>query len=198
MAGLLMMRRSDRDGDGQDDMGGASNLWKLLPGNRSCPSFLTLTHKTMDKRQRSDSAASAVKAMASAAMSPLLPLNHASITENALPFWHNVLCARARDEWSDADLVIAAQLAQCMADMHEETAELRAEGRIIQNERGTMVMNPRNAALEQMARRELALMRSLRMTGRVAGDSRDESGGRRIEAQSRRIRAELEEDDLLA
>jgi len=36
------------------------------------------------------------------------------------------------------------------------------------------------------------------MTGRVAGDSRDESGGRRIEAQSRRIRAELEEDDLLA
>jgi hypothetical protein len=61
-----------------------------------------------------------------------------------------------------------------------------------------MVMNPRNAVLEQMARREMALMRSLRMTGRISGDSRDDAGGRRIEAQSRRIRSELEEDDLLA
>lgn len=152
----------------------------------------------MDKRNRSDSVTSAVKAMASAALAPLMPLEHAGITDDALPFWRNVLCARARDEWTEADLVVAAQLAQCMSDIHKETADLRREGRVIQNGRGTPVMNPRNAALEQMSRRELALMRSLRMTGRVAGDSRDEAGSRLIEAQSRRIREELEEDDLLA
>jgi hypothetical protein len=103
--------------------------------------------------------------------------------------------ARARDEWLEVDLVVAAQLAQCQADIAEEDAALRSEGRVIKNERGTPVMNPRTTVLEQLARREMALMRTLRMGGRIAGDARDEAGKRKIEHQSRRLRGELEEED---
>jgi hypothetical protein len=54
------------------------------------------------------------------------------------------------------------------------------------------------SVLEQFARREMALMRTLRMGGRVAGAARDEAPGRKIERQSREIRKELEDDELLA
>lgn len=106
--------------------------------------------------------------------------------------------ARARDEWTDADLVVAAQLARCQRDIEAESETLDAEGTVVANERGTPVCNPRVSVLEQLARREMALMRTLRMGGRVAGDTRDQSGQRKIQRQSERIRDELEEDELLA
>lgn len=149
-------------------------------------------------RTRADSAASAVKAMVNAAKAPLVPPAQVTLTASALPYWDNVVRARARDEWSDVDLVVAAQLAQCMADMADEDAELRIEGKVVKNDRGTQVMNPRTTVMEQLARREMALMRTLRMGGRVAGDSRDEAGRRKIERESAKLREELEENDLLA
>jgi hypothetical protein len=147
------------------------------------------------KRTRADSAASAVKAMVDAAKPDIAIPDYVSITESAKPFWAGVVRARARGEWIDVDLVVAAQLAQCQADIAEEDESLRLEGRVIKNDRGTPVMNPRTTVLEQLARREMALMRTLRMGGRVAGDSRDEAGKRKIEQQSRRLRGELEEED---
>lgn len=152
----------------------------------------------MTKRIRSDSAASAVKAMVDAAKAGLQPPSYVSITDSAKPYFDAVVCARARDEWTDCDLVVAAQLAQCMADMAEEDDELRVEGRVVKNDKGTQIMNPRTTVLEQLARREMALMRTLRMGGRIAGDARDETGKRAIERQSRKLRDELEEDDFLA
>lgn len=149
-------------------------------------------------RTRSDSAASAVKAMFDASKAPLVPPAYVQLTPSALPYWGDVVRARARDEWTEVDLVVAAQLAQCMADMADEDAELRIEGKVVKNDRGTQVMNPRTTVMEQLARREMALMRTLRMGGRVAGDSRDEAGRRKIARESIRLRDELEEDDLLA
>jgi hypothetical protein len=136
--------------------------------------------------------------MVDAAKEELQPPEYARLTDSAKPYFDAVVRARARDEWAEADLVIATQLAQCMADMADEDAELRIEGKVIENDRGTKVMNPRTTVLEQLARREMALMRTLRMGGRIAGDARDQAGARKIERQSKKLRAELEEDDLLA
>lgn len=147
------------------------------------------------KRTRADSAASAVKAMVDAAKPDVEIPDYVTLTDSALPFWAGVVRARARDEWIDVDLVVAGQLAQCQADIAEEDEALRAEGRVIKNDRGTPVMNPRTTVMEQLARREMALMRTLRMGGRIAGDSRDEAGKRKIERQSRALRGELEEED---
>lgn len=153
---------------------------------------------TKPKRTRSDSAASAVKAMIDAAKDGLQPPPYVRLTDSALPYFEAVSRARARDEWAECDLVVAAQLAQCMADMADEDAELRLEGKVVKNDKGTQIMNPRTTVLEQLARREMALMRTLRMGGRVAGDARDMAGARKVEQQSRKLREELEEDDLLA
>lgn len=150
---------------------------------------------TKPRKSRADSAASAVKAMVAAAQPDIAVPACMTLTDSALPFWPGVVRARTREEWIEVDLVVAAQLAQCQADMSEEDELLRAEGRVIKNDKGTPVMNPRTTVMEQLARREMALMRTLRMGGRIAGDTRDELGKRKVEHQSRKLRRELEEED---
>ena len=150
------------------------------------------------KRTRSDSAESAVKAMLDAAKGEILPPAHIALRERDWPFWAGVVRARARDEWSDADLVVASQLAKCQADIELEQTKLDNEATVIPNERGTMCVNPRVAVLEQYARREMALMRTLRMGGRVAGDATKEAARRSVQRGAEKARAELEDEDLLA
>jgi hypothetical protein len=151
--------------------------------------------KPRTKRARSDSAASAVKAMVNAAKPDIEVPAWVTLTESAKPFWVGVVRARARDEWQEVDRVVAEQLAQCQADIAEEDEALRVEGRVIKNDRGTPVMNPRTTVLEQLARREMALMRTLRMGGRIAGDTRDELGKRKLERGARNARKEVEDED---
>jgi len=150
------------------------------------------------KRTRSDSAESAVKAMTAAALPPLAVPAHVQITEDAKPFWAGIIRARSRDEWIEVDLVIGAQLAQCQADIDAQAKLLREEGSVVVNERGTQVMNPRHSVVEALARREMAIMRTLRFGGKPAGDPRSKAGARKIERESARLRDELSEDPLLA
>ena len=150
------------------------------------------------KRNRADSAASAVKAMFNAAKINIEVPAHVNLRDGDLVFYDGVVRARARDEWTETDLVVAAQLARCLADIEKEQIQLDTEGTVIPNDKGTLVVNPRVSVLEQFARREMALMRTLRMGGRIAGAARDEAPARKIERQSRKLREELEDDELLA
>ena len=150
------------------------------------------------KRTRTDSADSAVKAMIDAAKGQIGPPAHVRLRERDLPFWAGIVRARARDEWSDADLVVASQLAKCQADIELEQETLDGESTVIPNDRGTMCVNPRVAVLEQYARREMALMRTLRMGGRVAGDAQKEASRRSVQRGAEKAREELEDEDLLA
>ena len=110
-----------------------------------------------------------------------------------------ILRARTRDEWAAVDLVVAGQLARCQADIEAESLALEGEGSVIDNQRGTPVMNPRQAVLEQLSRRQMAYMRALRMAGTAAGgDKRDLQAARKMQRQSEQLRDEIAEDDLLA
>lgn len=151
------------------------------------------------KRQRSDSAAAAIQAAKDAA-SPLPDVpSHVRVREKDQPFWVDIVKARARSEWTQADLVVAAQLARCMSDIEAESALLDGEGSVIENQRGTPVMNPRHAVLEQLARREMALMRSLRIAGVATGDTRDLEKARKLQRQAEEVQKEITaDDDLLA
>ena len=149
------------------------------------------------KRTRSDSAASAVKGMLNAALGDIQPPAHVKLRDGDLVFWNGVVRARARDEWTETDLVVAGQLARCLHDIEKEQVQLDYEGTVVQNDKGTQIVNPRVSVLEQFARREMALMRTLRMGGRIAGDTRDESGARKVERQSRKVKDEIQ-DELLA
>ena len=148
------------------------------------------------KRNRSDSAASAVKAMLSAALPEIEIPAHVTLSESAVKFWGGITRARARDEWREVDLVVAAQLAECQAMIESESVSLRAEGTIVSNERGTLVDNARNRVIQNLAQREMALMRTLLMGGKSMGDARSFAGARKAEASARRVRAELEDESF--
>lgn len=150
------------------------------------------------KRNRADSATSAVKAMINAAKEEIQVPAHIKLRDGDLVFWGGVVRARARDEWTETDLVVAGQLARCLRDIEVEQSALDIEGTVTVNDKGTKIVNPRVSVLEQFARREMALMRTLRMGGRAAGAARDEAPARKIERQSRKLREQLEDDELLA
>lgn len=153
----------------------------------------------MAKKSPSNSAASAVKAMVNAARPlPNFPA-HLRQRPAEKPFWEAIVKSRARDEWSENDLIVAAQLARTQYEIEATADLLESEGAVIVNFRGTQIMNPRQSVMEQLARRQLALMRSLRMSGASTGvDKRDLDKARKVERSSRAAREELEEDDLLA
>ena len=157
-----------------------------------------MAKKSTDRTARSDAVTTSICAMQNAALPPLEPPSHCKLRDGDRPFWDGIVRARARDEWTDADLVVAAQLARCQADIEKEQEALDAETTVVKNDRGTSVVNARVSVLEQFARREMALMRSLRMGGTAAGTVRDAAGARSIERQARKVREELREDELLA
>ena len=152
----------------------------------------------MAKRAPSNTAESAVKAMVDAALGLPEKPAHAYLREGDQPFWEGICRARARDEWSDADLVVAAQLARCQADIERESRALDDEMTVTTNERGTQVPNARLAVIEQLARREMALMRTLRIGGYQAGkDLRDLAPRRQAEEAAKQVREESKEGDGL-
>lgn len=130
-----------------------------------------------------------------------LPLGvpaHVRLRDGDEPFWHGVIAARARDEWTECDLVVAAQLARCQRDMEDQSKLLEIEDMTVLNQRGTVVVNARVTVMQQLAQREMALMRTLRMGGEPAGKTRDRVQARKIERESSKLREELAEEDLLA
>jgi hypothetical protein len=155
------------------------------------------------RQPRSDSAAAALRAAKNAAMADLMPPAHVQISADAMPDFHAIVRARARNEWSELDLIVAAQLAECILRQREQDALLLLEGDVIENAKGTMVANPRVAMLANLAGRQMAYMRTLQMGGRVpgtAGDKRKKQNGRQLEREARQAReeAEAEDDGLLA
>ena len=150
------------------------------------------------KRSDTRTATTAVKAMLDAAKSQVQPPLHVTLRDRDLPFWAGIVRARARDEWIDADLVVASQLAKCQADIELEQAKLDDESTVLQNERGTMCVNPRVSVLEQYARRQMALMRALGINHRVTADKRTEVSRRKVERGAEKAREELEDEGLLA
>lgn len=149
------------------------------------------------KRLPSNTVDSQIRAMVNASAPEIQPPSHVRLRDKDKPFWSSIMASRAREEWSKNDLIVAAQLARCQADIETESEIVDIEGSVVENARGTQIMNPRHSVLEQMARRELALMRALAMTSSTAGKNKEDlEKARKIERTSALIREESE--DLLA
>lgn len=117
-----------------------------------------------------------------------------------MPYYLDVVRARARSEWNPHQLTVAAQMAECMADQDEVRGILAVEGWTVENAKGTVVANAHVAISEALARRQMALGRSLQMIGRAIGDPRTPVGKRLQEKDARQAREEVagEGEDLLA
>lgn len=148
------------------------------------------------KRNPSNTVESLVGAMQAALAGDIQPPDFVRLREGDGPFWAAVVRARARSEWTGADLVNAANLARAMADIERIQGEIDAEGDTLENARGTAVLNPKHALLETLSRRVMALNRLLQMNGRVTGTVEDKIKARKRENEARTV-AESLKDDLI-
>ena len=151
---------------------------------------------TQKRRPRSDSAAAAVAAMAQAAVQ-IEPPASVKLRDGDRPYWDSIVRARAPSEWSEPDLLHAANLSRCMADIERISTEVAAEGDVIENARGTPITNPKHALLEVLSRRSVALTRLLQMHAQARlGRPEDVAKGRAAVMQARDVVDNM--DDLLA
>ena len=110
------------------------------------------------KRQRSDSATAAVMAFNSAQKqipSPK-PLNDAEHV-----YWAAITRARAREDWTDVDLLHAWNLAKLMWQIEESHLEIAEKGMTVVNEKGTQIDNPAFSRLEKLTRLTASLSTKL-------------------------------------
>lgn len=126
------------------------------------------------RRTRSDSVTAAI----AAAQAPTVinPPAHVTLRDGDRPFWDSVVRARAGTTWNESDLEHAANLARCKADIETMQMEIAEQGNIIENDRGTLIINPRHTLLEVLTRRSVALSRMLHVHAEATqGESRQQS-----------------------
>lgn len=152
----------------------------------------------MPRKQRIDSTTGAVAVMLKAAKQ-LNPPAHAPLDDDALPFWNDIVAARAASEWNDHDLTCASDLANTMAQLVENRRMLRAEGEVLKPEGGKEFANPRVAVVHGLHAQVKTARQSLYIHGRTAGKVEDVAKRR---AQAKEIEAgnplRDDDDDLLA
>ena len=145
--------------------------------------------KLTPKRNRSDSAAAAVRAAQAAALGPIDPPAHVAIREGDRPFWDAIVLARARDTWTAIDLTTAANLARSQSDIERLQSELDTGGYVLPDGKP----NPVAALVETLTRRTVALSRALHVHAQATvGRSADASKVLALEKA-----AATEDDDLI-
>jgi hypothetical protein len=152
----------------------------------------------MTRRQRIDSVTGAVAVMLKAAKR-INPPAHAPLDDDALPFWNEIIAARAQSEWTEHDLTCASDLANAMAQLVENRRMLRAEGEVLETEKGSKFANPRVSVVHGLHAQIKAARQSLYIHGRAAGRVEDVA---RRRTQAREIEAGSplagDDEDLLA
>ena len=144
------------------------------------------------RKPRSDSSARAITAMQAVRQDPPPVPAQMQLSEAALLYWPAILAGRAREDWGAVDLVLAARLARTQADISSETDTLAREGFVLEGR-----ANPRATVVEALVKRELALLRSLRMTGTATGQRKEAiQNNRDIERRAARVYEGF--DDLIA
>lgn len=149
----------------------------------------------MKRRQRSDSAAAAVKVMAGAAKGELLPPEHNPLPEAAMPFWRAIARGRAREEWDETPALLstAASLAWTQWQIAQARAYVDGTEPIPDGLRAAAILS----RLVDLQRLEMAYLRTLQQHARgVQGEARD-AVKRRAAAKAIEGDNPLE-DDLLA
>lgn len=150
----------------------------------------------MTRKQRIDSTTAAVEVMVKATRT-IEPPTHAPLDDDALPFWSEIISARALSEWNDHDLTCASDLANAMAALVDNRRKLRDEGEVQANAAGTPMTNPRVAVVHGLHAQVKSARQSLYIHGRANGRVEDVAK-RRMHAKEIEAGNPLAGDDLLA
>jgi hypothetical protein len=146
------------------------------------------------RRRRSDSAAAAVAAAQAAAMGPLPPPDYIKLRPCDLPYWEAIMLARARETWTEVDLISAATMARSLADMERLQADVEREGDTITAGNGNPIINPKVKLLETLSRRTVSFARFLHVHAiATVGRPEDAAKANELERESRA----QDEDELI-
>lgn len=158
----------------------------------------TVKKITKDRNAPSNSTEGEQELLDSALMGEIKPPACVKLRKQDVPFWAAIIKARAKADWIDSDLIVAAQLARCQADIEDEQSRLGKEKSIILNRRGSKVMNPRFFVLERLTSRELSLVRTLKIAyvSAPGHKTRDMQENRREEEKLTGPLAKLSPDEL--
>lgn len=144
--------------------------------------------KVTPKRNRSDSAAAAVRAAQAAALGPLDPPAHVALRDGDRPFWDAIVTSRARDTWTAIDLCTAGNLARTQADIEFLQAALDENGYVLDGK-----VSPLAVLVDTLSRRSITLSRALHVHAvATVGRSADASKALANEKQ-----AAAPDDDLI-
>jgi hypothetical protein len=141
------------------------------------------------RKSKTGTIAADTTTMQNASAQPLKPPSFMKLRPGDLPYWHAVIRARAREMWTDVDLIMAANLARAMNEIELQQAAIVKEGASVKNGKGTPVANPRFNAITQLTDRVTRMMRLLHVhPAATAGRAADEGA---------RMRSEREAEDIL-
>lgn len=133
------------------------------------------------RRKRSDSTERQVEIASGLAAGSIEPPAHVKLRERDRPYWLAVIGSRARELWTDADLINVGTLARAMADVERLQQELDREGDTILTDRGP-ILNPKHALCELQAKRVQTLCRMLQVAPTVSVKRRDADQAKKTEA----------------
>ena len=151
----------------------------------------------MKKRSDKNSATSAVAGFQGAIDSVPLPEGVTLRSDAEHTIWGQFTRARAREDWRDMDLILLAKVVRMEADIREHQSTLDRSGVLIQNKRGTLVPNPLLAVVDNLERRQLAVIRSMSLN-QMSSDPRTLNGSAKNENQARELLHDLGVEGLIA
>ena len=148
------------------------------------------------RRQPITSATAQVQVMQQAARE-LEPPGHVPLKEADMPFWRNIIAEKAKSEWTEHDLELAALLAGSLRRLRDEELKLDDEDAVIETVNGNMAANPRLRIVADLHARAIKYRQSLGIHSRgKGGEARDVAKRREI---ARGVEAQNPlDDDLLA
>ncbi len=114
-------------------------------------------------------------------MEPIAPPACVRLRDSDRPAWVAIVTARARDTWTDADLILAGQLARIYGDIAALEELIDEQGMILGDQ-----INPACTLQDKMSRRALAMARQLKIdTISVVGKSQDINKSAALERDAR-------------
>jgi hypothetical protein len=147
--------------------------------------------KTTPKRNRSDSASAAVRAMQAVALGPLDPPAHVALRVGDRPFWNAIMTSRARDTWTEVDLCTAGNMARTQADIERLQKVIDLNGYVMDDGK----LNPIAVLVETLTKRTITLARAIHVHA-VATVGASEDAGKAL-GNERRAAAQDTDDDLI-
>ena len=101
-----------------------------------------------------------------------LPFGVRLETEEEQAIWDAFTRARAKDDWRSMDLILLSKVVKLEYQIRQHTRELDKIGVIMENKRGTPIVNPLVSIIDTFERRQLAVIRSMSLN-QTYSDPRD-------------------------